>query len=64
MTVDFIQTSEMLCTLNKDIRWDGGIGGATLLYGVGRIGYDYYQSNTVQYYGPTYYTNGKAVRLW
>lgn len=45
-------------------RFNPYIGGATLLYGVGRIGYDYYQSNTMQYYGPTYYTNGKVVRLW
>ncbi|MEI7504973.1 MAG: RHS repeat-associated core domain-containing protein, partial [Paludibacter sp.] len=40
------------------------VGGATLVYGLVRIGYDYYQSSSTNYYSPIYQINGKAVRLW
>lgn len=40
------------------------VGSATLVYSIGRIGYEYYQSSSINYYGPTYQINGKFIRLW
>ena len=66
--INFTDFGMGLLDAGAAFKWFGSaniyVGFATLVYGIGRIGYDYYQSSSINYYSPIYQKNGKSVRIW